>query len=285
MPKDIIDYSNTIIYKIYCNDSSVTDIYVGHTTNFIKRKHQHKVLCNNSNKLKIYDMIRKNGGWNNWTMVEIAKYFCQDVTEARIKEQEHYELLKQSLKIANPILNNKNCILNIDKPLLPEQDDNLIQFRFYCKYCDYSTNKKCNYDEHLMTQKHISKTFKLEINQNQQKAAKTAKIFSCEKCLKIYKDNSGLWRHKKKCKTNNNFNNESDCEDDTNIKEHTILDKESKNLDKESTNSDKESTMSDKESTISDKESTISDKELIMMLVKQNNELLNVLKNLISSYS
>ena len=42
MPKDTIDYSNTIIYKIYCNDSSVTDIYIGHTTNFIKRKYQHK---------------------------------------------------------------------------------------------------------------------------------------------------------------------------------------------------------------------------------------------------
>jgi hypothetical protein len=51
-------------------------------------------LCNNSFKLKIYDVIRQNGGWNNWSMVEIAKYCCQDVTEARIKEQEHYELLK-----------------------------------------------------------------------------------------------------------------------------------------------------------------------------------------------
>lgn len=28
MPKDIIDYSNTIIYKIVCNDQSVTDIYM-----------------------------------------------------------------------------------------------------------------------------------------------------------------------------------------------------------------------------------------------------------------
>ena len=66
MPKDNIDYSNTIIYKIYCNDSSLTDIYVGHTTNFIKRKYQHKVLCNKKSKLKIYDIIQKNGGWNNW---------------------------------------------------------------------------------------------------------------------------------------------------------------------------------------------------------------------------
>jgi len=65
MPKDAIGYSNTIIYKIFCNDTSVTDIYVGHTTNFIKRKYQHKVLCNTGKKLKIYDLIRKNGGWDN----------------------------------------------------------------------------------------------------------------------------------------------------------------------------------------------------------------------------
>ena len=29
MPKNEIDYSNTIIYKITCNDSNVTDKYVG----------------------------------------------------------------------------------------------------------------------------------------------------------------------------------------------------------------------------------------------------------------
>jgi len=34
-------------------------IYVGHTTNFIKRKYQHKILSNGSSKLKIYDSIRK----------------------------------------------------------------------------------------------------------------------------------------------------------------------------------------------------------------------------------
>jgi hypothetical protein len=73
MPKDIIDYSNTIIYKIFCNDVNVTDSYIGHTTNFIKRKYQHKILCCSSKKLKIYDTIRKNGGWDNWNMVEIAK--------------------------------------------------------------------------------------------------------------------------------------------------------------------------------------------------------------------
>ena len=47
MPKVEIDYSNTIIYKITCNDSTVTDKYVGHTTNFVQRKYAHKDGCTN----------------------------------------------------------------------------------------------------------------------------------------------------------------------------------------------------------------------------------------------
>ena len=47
MPKTDIDYSNTIIYKITCNDVSVKEVYVGHTTNFVQRKHAHKQACNN----------------------------------------------------------------------------------------------------------------------------------------------------------------------------------------------------------------------------------------------
>ena len=49
MPKVEIDYSNIIIYKITCNDPNITDAYVGHTTNFVQRKHCHKQECINKN--------------------------------------------------------------------------------------------------------------------------------------------------------------------------------------------------------------------------------------------
>ena len=243
MPKDTIDYSNTIIYKIYCNDTNVTDIYIGHTTNFVKRKYQHKTLCNNSSKLKIYDIIRNNGGWNNWNMVEIAKYSCQDVTEARIREQEHYELLKPSLNSVNPISNDKYSVLNIDKKIPTFKDDNLIDTKYYCISCYYSTNKKSNYEDHLLTRKHkMSISGKLEINKFQPNPANK---FCCQNCGKKYKDNSGLWRHKKKC--------------------HTVIYSESER------DSD-----SDSEDNI---KNSISDKEVIMMLVKQNSQLMEVIKN------
>ena len=62
MPKKNIDYSNTVIYKIFCKNYNITDIYVGHTTNFIKRKNQHRSVCikNNSNT-KVYKIINENG--------------------------------------------------------------------------------------------------------------------------------------------------------------------------------------------------------------------------------
>ena len=39
------DYSNTIIYKISCKDVNITDLYVGHTINFVQRKKTHKYSC------------------------------------------------------------------------------------------------------------------------------------------------------------------------------------------------------------------------------------------------
>ena len=72
MPKHEIDYSNTIIYKITCDDSNISDLYVGHTTNFVQRKHAHKQSCINEKspnyKYKLYEVIRNNGGWENWKM-------------------------------------------------------------------------------------------------------------------------------------------------------------------------------------------------------------------------
>ena len=41
------NYANSIIYKLCCKDILITDIYVGSTTNIVKRRHNHKSYCNN----------------------------------------------------------------------------------------------------------------------------------------------------------------------------------------------------------------------------------------------
>ena len=92
MPKKAIDYSKTIIYKIICKDDNIKDIYIGHTTNFIKRKNQHKFVCNDiKNKnynLKIYQTIREHGNIINWDILPIEEYTeCQSLIQACIREQ------------------------------------------------------------------------------------------------------------------------------------------------------------------------------------------------------
>ena len=70
---------------------------------------------------------------------------------------------------------------------------------FFCKNCDYTTSKLYNYKKHLSTSKHkIAMIF----NNDVENVAKSSnpKQYICQNCNKIYKDNSGLWRHNKKCK-------------------------------------------------------------------------------------
>ena len=70
MPRTKTDYSKTIIYVIKCKNDDITEEYIGSTTNFTKRKYQHKSSCNNEkskdyNQLK-YKIIRENGGFASW---------------------------------------------------------------------------------------------------------------------------------------------------------------------------------------------------------------------------
>ena len=106
MPKTNFDYSKTIIYKICCNDINITDIYIGHTTNFIKRKSTHKATCNHSTNrdynFKVYQFIRENGGWDNWNMIMIEKYPCNNILEATKKERYFFEELKATLNMKTP---------------------------------------------------------------------------------------------------------------------------------------------------------------------------------------
>jgi hypothetical protein len=66
-------------------------------------------------------------------------------------------------------------------------------FKFYCEKCDYGTCKKSSYNDHLLSAKHVKS---MNINQN---LPKICSEYICQNCSKKYKDNSGLWRHKKKC--------------------------------------------------------------------------------------
>jgi hypothetical protein len=232
MPKNEIDYSNTIIYKIYCKDSNIHDVYVGHTTNFIKRKCMHKSSCNSLNyKYKIYETIRNNGGWENWEMVELAKYNCKDNLEARIKEQQHYELLNCSLNSSPPFVDKnkyfcKTCKLQCqtskiyEKHIVSDSHSKKIciltpkNAKFVCELCDFKCNKKSEYIRHTNTIKHIHR---VEGNKMETKETNIAQLWTCS-CGKEYATRAGLWKHNKVCKIEKEeYNNICNNIDITNV--------------------------------------------------------------------
>lgn len=126
MPKIPVDYSKSIIYKICCKDINIIDIYIGSTTDFIRRKSSHKRNCNNDNlngyNIYVYQFIRENGGWNNWDMVEIEKYIAIDNNDLHKRERFYIEELKATLnKVIPSRTKNEYEIMRKDKPERKEQ--------------------------------------------------------------------------------------------------------------------------------------------------------------------
>ena len=108
------DYSKTVIYRISC-DELPDFIYIGSTTEFIKRKHKHKTACKN-NELKLYKTIRENGGWDNWNMSIIEQYLdCKNKIEQKIREQEYIDKFKANLNMIKAYITEEQKKENYEK--------------------------------------------------------------------------------------------------------------------------------------------------------------------------
>ena len=95
-------YANSVVYKIVCLDPTITDLYVGSTTNLIRRKCEHKTRCNSPNNPKsnylVYQCIRQNGGFDNWQFIVIRRYNNIKTKEELLrKERKHMVKLKATL--------------------------------------------------------------------------------------------------------------------------------------------------------------------------------------------
>lgn len=96
--------SDYIIYKIY--KDGVDYVYVGSTKAFNNRKYDHNKRCNTPTNqkhynMKIYSIIRANGGWDTWNMVKIDEIKDCSLTESQIKEQEWIDKLKANMNTNN----------------------------------------------------------------------------------------------------------------------------------------------------------------------------------------
>ncbi len=97
MPKTS-NYSKCVFYRLVCRDPTVTECYVGHTCNEVKRRSGHKTKCHNE-KTKdyncfVYRFIRDHGGFANWELIVHEQLAVKDKYEARLRERywtEHYQ--------------------------------------------------------------------------------------------------------------------------------------------------------------------------------------------------
>ena len=218
MPQNVIDYSNTVFYKIYCKDQAVKDLYVGHTTNFVQRKYHHKRTCIKENDAnhhcKLYKFIRENGGWDNWKMDIIGYKDCYDHYEARKVEQKYFETLKATLNSIEPLPKPKprptqnpketlkhKCDVNRQQMNeMTEQKSPKISKKFICEKCAFKCCYESDFNRHRLTAKH-----NLLTNTNK-KTRENENVYNCE-CGKHYKHNSSLCKHKITCSHINNNNN------------------------------------------------------------------------------
>lgn len=160
MPRKEIDYSNTIIYKLCCKNPEIKDIYVGHTTDFIRRKNRHKYSCNTecdkSYNFNVYKFIRDNGNWDNWEMIMVEQYPCENRFSAEQRERHWLETLNANLNCVIPSRTydewyeiNKNKLSEKNKIYRSENKQEISEQRkiYYYENRSEILKKMKNYNE------------------------------------------------------------------------------------------------------------------------------------------
>ncbi len=93
-------------------------------------------------------------------------------------------------KLCQPLLKPKKSEKNTN--LETNGNANLVKDEYYCEICEYKCDRKYNFQMHLNSNKHQTKA---NINNDINKT----KLYCCNNCNKDFINNSGLWKHKKKC--------------------------------------------------------------------------------------
>ena len=184
-----VDYQNAFIYKLCCKDFNVKDIYVGHSTNFKQRNQCHKTKCNNiNNKEYKYRFIRDNGGFDNWIMIKLYDYPCDNKRQAEAEECK--------------IMIELGAKLNSYKPFILQEEKKQYNKEYQKEYRqnnkeELSEKKKEYYQnnktEILERRKEYKKNNKSKIKKNNKEKIK-CEFCNCE--VRKY----GLTRHQKTLK-------------------------------------------------------------------------------------
>lgn len=161
-----LDYSKTVIYKIYCNDPNVTEIYIGSTTNLDKRKKDHKNSYTKRNGEKynfyVYQFIRANGGWNNWSFEIIEKFPCDNKYQAFQCEKYWIKQFGAQLNKLSPISGEISYENVQDKIIKSKKEKLVVDLITKCNICNTDIMVK-HMKEHKRSQKHQIKLKAIEM--------------------------------------------------------------------------------------------------------------------------
>ena len=122
MPRKYADYSNTYVYLLTCKNPKISDAYISQTTNLTQRKYKHKrETLDLSIQTKLYDSIRKNGGWTNWNCEILEECAC--INEIQAKERAHFYILKMKPNLNDEKMAEKQYS---DFPSFPDFKPNIF---------------------------------------------------------------------------------------------------------------------------------------------------------------
>ncbi len=115
MPRKYVDYSRTYIYQLTCKIKGSSDAYISYTTNLTQRKYKHKrETLELSHSSRLYDCIRKSGGWANWKCTILEECSCNN--ESRAKERTHLYIMKMKPNLNDETMDETNYEIPDFKP-------------------------------------------------------------------------------------------------------------------------------------------------------------------------
>ena len=151
-----------IIYMIKCNDITITDTYIGSTNNLKKRFIKHKSSCYNVNRksynYKLYKFIRDNGGFENFTMIELETFITDSKEEILNKEKYYIQLYKSSLNMISPFRTKEEIKENNKEYMKKYCENNKEHRKEYMK--KYRENNKEHYKKYRENNKEHYKEYR-----------------------------------------------------------------------------------------------------------------------------
>jgi hypothetical protein len=103
----------------------ISDAYISYTTNLTQRKYKHKrEALDLSIQTRLYDSIRKNGGWINWKCEILEECACNN--ELQAKERVLFYILKMKPNLNDEKMAEKSIDEYSDLPSFPDFKPNIF---------------------------------------------------------------------------------------------------------------------------------------------------------------